>query len=162
MRAKGKCASHYVTAFRNRESYNAYMRDYQRKRYAKDADFRRNNRDRVIKYRRGLSEDKKSHQRMKANMRRRERYQSDTEYRDRKRSRNDKRTYRVHKRVLLTKQHGLCALCGKPMGSDITIDHIYPVHLGGGDEIENLQAVHAVCNSRKKDRYDIFAVSGIV
>lgn len=42
-----------------------------------------------------------------------------------------------------------CVSCG---GRDLLLlsfDHIHPVHLGGGDELDNLQALCRRCNSRK-------------
>ena len=62
-------------------------------------------------------------------------------------------------------QSGLCALCGGPLPADRfslphaslwkkrqpTVDHVRPKSKGGGDEIGNLQLVHAVCNRRKGD-----------
>ena len=58
-------------------------------------------------------------------------------------------------------QFNRCALCRTPMGDDITVDHIVPQSKGGGSELSNLQAVHKACNSRKKDGYDLFAVTGV-
>jgi Restriction endonuclease len=47
------------------------------------------------------------------------------------------------------RQRNLCALCGKPMGDDVTLDHIMPVTKGGEDSFENTQAAHEVCNWMK-------------
>ena len=69
--------------------------------------------------------------------------------------------YRHHWRALDAKQANLCAVCGNLMHDDVTVDHIYPVHLGGGDELDNLQAVHKGCNSGKGARYDLFALAGV-
>lgn len=66
-------------------------------------------------------------------------------------------------RQLWDTQHGLCALCGKPMPASRfevahaalwkkwrpTFDHIRPRAKGGGDETENLQLAHAACNKKK-------------
>lgn len=60
-------------------------------------------------------------------------------------------------------QAGKCALCGEAMPRHRfetpharvwakqrpTLDHIRPRSKGGGDEDENLQLAHAVCNKRK-------------
>lgn len=43
-----------------------------------------------------------------------------------------------------------CQQCGS--SSDLTIDHIHPVALGGSNEIENLQTLCKSCNSRKGAR----------
>lgn len=65
--------------------------------------------------------------------------------------------------ALWLQQDGLCALCGKSMPltrADVahatlwkkwrpTFDHIHPVSKGGGDEQDNLQIAHAICNKRK-------------
>lgn len=40
-----------------------------------------------------------------------------------------------------------CVRCGT--GEELTVDHIHPVALGGGDEPENLQTLCKRCNSRK-------------
>jgi hypothetical protein len=53
------------------------------------------------------------------------------------------------KHVLNIKQNNKCALCGKRMGEDMTIDHIIPVSKGGSNKRENLQLVHIECNKEK-------------
>lgn len=78
---------------------------------------------------------------------------------------------------LLEKSKGLCALCQRPLSltvmeevirlklqfhvpderfyrkllrdSDVDIDHIQPVSMGGGDGLDNLQLAHKKCNSSK-------------
>jgi hypothetical protein len=45
-----------------------------------------------------------------------------------------------------------CVFCGKK--DNLTIDHIIPVILGGGDEMMNLQTLCQSCNSRKGSRYE--------
>jgi hypothetical protein len=44
-----------------------------------------------------------------------------------------------------------CVRC-KTVKPDLTIDHIQPVSLGGGDELANLQTMCKSCNSRKGAR----------
>ncbi len=54
----------------------------------------------------------------------------------------------------------ICQLCGTPIDSRIewpapaspSIDHIIPISLGGEHIVENLQAAHLGCNSRKGNR----------
>jgi len=55
------------------------------------------------------------------------------------------------------KQNGMCALCGKPMGNDVTLDHVVPLALGGEDHWENVQAAHGGCNRTKGDGLTIAA-----
>lgn len=45
-----------------------------------------------------------------------------------------------------------CGLCFAPLGADRTLDHVFPVSRGGGNENTNLQVLHKACNSRKRDR----------
>jgi 5-methylcytosine-specific restriction endonuclease McrA len=52
-----------------------------------------------------------------------------------------------------------CQLCGDPIPPEVprshplawTKDHIIPVAQGGGNDLANLQPVHALCNKRKGD-----------
>lgn len=63
-------------------------------------------------------------------------------------------------RALLRKTAERCAICGGvfdrelkyPHPLSISIDHIVPVTKGGSSRLNNLQAVHLVCNTRKGDR----------
>jgi 5-methylcytosine-specific restriction endonuclease McrA len=56
---------------------------------------------------------------------------------------------RVWTRTRARMQGGLCALCGEPMGDDVTFDHVLPKSKGGKDTLENGQATHAMCNQFK-------------
>lgn len=64
---------------------------------------------------------------------------------------------RFIRRALYIEQHGLCALCGEPLGDDQTIDHLIPSskmsRRSQYDRIENLQLAHRSCNNDKADRY---------
>ena len=47
----------------------------------------------------------------------------------------------------------VCGICGLDVApGDVHIDHIYPVALGGRDDLENLRVAHALCNMRKGAR----------
>ena len=53
-------------------------------------------------------------------------------------------------RAAHSRQHGLCALCGKPLKLiDANLDHKIPRSLGGLGIAANLQATHRACNSAK-------------
>lgn len=45
----------------------------------------------------------------------------------------------------------ICALCGLPIKSDLTVDHITPRFRGGLTCKKNLQPAHKVCNECKAD-----------
>jgi 5-methylcytosine-specific restriction endonuclease McrA len=56
-------------------------------------------------------------------------------------------------------RHQRCAQCGQTVADDgvtLQVDHKWPLHLGGSDEIENLQALCIPCNHGKKDFYEDF------
>lgn len=46
---------------------------------------------------------------------------------------------------------GDCHLCGDPVGTDASIDHVIPVSRGGGNGLENLRWSHGRCNRVKTD-----------
>lgn len=60
---------------------------------------------------------------------------------------------------LITRDGLTCALCGLPCfyGGDSradlypSIDHIKPIHRGGGHTWDNVQVAHRICNSNKRD-----------
>lgn len=57
---------------------------------------------------------------------------------------------RIRRRVLRRDQ-GICYICGK-QGAD-QVDHIVPASQGGGDEDENLAAIHeSPCHAAKTAR----------
>lgn len=57
--------------------------------------------------------------------------------------------------VVLKRAKFRCELCGVPADERaLEVDHIIPRNKGGGDEIENLQALCYSCNSMKRDKDD--------
>lgn len=66
-----------------------------------------------------------------------------------------------YNRLIVYEEHGgNCGICHKlilkvykhPHPESFTIDHIYPLSLGGQDIISNLQPAHFKCNSGKRNR----------
>lgn len=55
------------------------------------------------------------------------------------------------RRLMMERQHHMCALCGGLMfeGDSLHVDHIVPIALGGWHGGDNLQLTHATCNLRK-------------
>jgi 5-methylcytosine-specific restriction endonuclease McrA len=64
--------------------------------------------------------------------------------------------YQKRKRDAWEKQGKICPICKLHLNwTDSTVDHIKPRKMGSGsidDRSENLQAVHALCNSKKGSR----------
>ena len=51
---------------------------------------------------------------------------------------------------ILQRDHGTCYLCGQPVPrTEISIDHIIPLTLGGSHTPANLGLTHRSCNARK-------------
>lgn len=59
---------------------------------------------------------------------------------------------KADKELQLRSQKGLCWWCSKPMGKDITIDHIVAIKLGGQHTPRNIVLAHKSCNCSKKDK----------
>lgn len=63
-------------------------------------------------------------------------------------------------RAALRKRGGACGICGELIDYDLdwrdprsfTADHIVPLARGGADTLENKQAAHRECNSKKRAR----------
>lgn len=57
------------------------------------------------------------------------------------------------RKAVIDRDGMICRLCGKdiPEG-DLHIDHIFPVALGGTDDLDNLQPAHSRCNISKGAR----------
>lgn len=55
--------------------------------------------------------------------------------------------------IVYENSRGLCGICGKPVSlNEMTIDHIFPKSKGGTNSLDNLQASHKECNSKKGSR----------
>ena len=57
-------------------------------------------------------------------------------------------------RELLRKQNYCCAECARDISEQYELDHIYPMSLGGGHIIGNLQFLCRSCNRAKLDCVD--------
>ena len=97
----------------------------------------------------------------------RQRWHRDAEYRERRQAASRKsqsRRPRERRRQRLTRstvrfllhhlQHGLCAICERPITNPDTahIDHRVPVAAGGTNDPDNLGLTHAACNLSKGSR----------
>ena len=51
-------------------------------------------------------------------------------------------------RTLLARDGDACFLCGRPLGDDLTEEHLVPVTHGGPDHLANKVLAHAACNKR--------------
>lgn len=75
-----------------------------------------------------------------------------------KQPRNTKQ--RDRDRAILRKRGGACGICGNPIDYSLphtdpksfTADHVVPLARGGADTLENKQAAHRECNSKKRAR----------
>ena len=57
------------------------------------------------------------------------------------------------RKQILDRDGWLCQMCGKQLvGSDATVDHIFPLHLGGTSIPSNLQSLCRSDNSAKRDK----------
>ena len=53
--------------------------------------------------------------------------------------------------------HWKCAMCGEILGPDFQVDHIIPLHQGGGHSIDNFQPLHPRCHAKKNSREQMTA-----
>ena len=53
------------------------------------------------------------------------------------------------KRAVIAAAKNRCAKCARPFTLDAHVDHIIPRWAGGGDNVENLQALCTGCHGRK-------------
>ena len=66
----------------------------------------------------------------------------------------DAREYQGWRGTLLMRQRFVCPLCETLIADPKTahVDHVVPLSRGGSNHHSNLQATHARCNHRKRDR----------
>lgn len=50
------------------------------------------------------------------------------------------------RRQVFARQEGMCARCGRELQGQFEVDHVVPRAAGGGNELENLQALHVECH----------------
>ena len=67
------------------------------------------------------------------------------------RNRNNERQSLPEKVRQIILSIGRCLHCGS--SERLTVDHIVPIKLGGGDNISNLQCLCLSCNCSKRDRF---------
>jgi 5-methylcytosine-specific restriction endonuclease McrA len=69
---------------------------------------------------------------------------------------------RVTRTEIWERSQGRCGICGEGiLYAEMTVDHIVPISKGGQHRLDNLQAAHRGCNSRKGARQyepDVIAV----
>ncbi len=58
---------------------------------------------------------------------------------------------KLNRREILRRDHYACQYCGTRVGT-LTLDHIYPKHLGGAHSWENLVTACSACNHQKGGR----------
>jgi hypothetical protein len=56
-------------------------------------------------------------------------------------------SYKKEKQILLVRDGFDCFLCGKPLGEDITIEHLIALSSGGKNVLANMVLMHQKCNS---------------
>lgn len=59
-----------------------------------------------------------------------------------------RRHHGTDERALLKRDGDSCFLCRRPLGDDVTIEHLVPVVHGGANHIANKALAHAGCNMR--------------
>lgn len=54
--------------------------------------------------------------------------------------------YKKEKAQLLKRDGSNCFLCGKPLGDDITLEHLIALSCGGKNNLSNMVLMHEACN----------------
>lgn len=60
-----------------------------------------------------------------------------------------KRLTKAQKAAILDRQHHTCPACEKPLTGAVEYDHVIALALGGADDPEQINAVHAHCHKLK-------------
>lgn len=53
---------------------------------------------------------------------------------------------RILRAQILKRDGDCCTHCGKPLGHDMTLEHIVPIKRGGSNALSNLALAHRKCN----------------
>lgn len=59
------------------------------------------------------------------------------------------------KETVIQTREGVCCKCQEELNDDWHIDHIIPMSLGGGFNVDNLQILCGFCNKSKKNRESV-------
>lgn len=73
-------------------------------------------------------------------------YQSGGKWNGRPARTGRSKSYRKQKEQILDRDGDCCFLCGKPMGDDITLEHLVPLSKGGKNTIDNMVLMDEECN----------------
>ena len=60
------------------------------------------------------------------------------------------RLHKIRERILLRDSY-TCRMCGR-VSTDLDVDHIVPLHLGGAESDENRQALCHDCHKKKSEQ----------
>lgn len=134
---------------KEKEYYNYYNKTEihklaQKKWYLKNAEqekirvaeWRRNNRDRNLEYKRKYLQDHLEQHRLRESKRRALKFNA--------------ATGNVNLEEL--KKQKNCGICSKPLNDVYQIDHIIPLTRGGSHSQDNLQLAHPFCNNSKNNK----------
>jgi len=60
-------------------------------------------------------------------------------------------SYRKEKIAILKRDGSNCFICNKPLGDDITLEHLDPLSKGGKNKLSNMVLAHDKCNRDLKN-----------
>jgi len=58
---------------------------------------------------------------------------------------------KIRERILLRDGYS-CRICGRVSATELVVDHIVPLHLGGAESDENRQALCSDCHAKKSEQ----------
>lgn len=158
----------------NRQRAKEYYWKNKEKVLPRVREYAAKNRDKILEKHRDYwhnKTDKKAYN-QKRSARRRERYQTDPEFRE-QRKKDGRHSAKIRKarmkgaegsytqkewEDLCRKYDYRCLCCGKK--KKLTADHVIPISRGGTNTIDNIQPLCATCNSSKNDKTIDFRPSG--